>query len=119
MSQVTLGYLRETHTCTRTRRNPYLWSWVRVFGGYGYGFRGYHTLYIIYLYIIYYTTLQRGADPLLPVRSKTKTRRGEHIPPHHVEMEMMTQWGGGIPLLAVLKWERHDEKGMALLITSK
>jgi len=34
-------------------------------------------------------------------------------------MEMMTQWGGGIPLLAVLKWERHDEKGMALLITSK
>jgi len=47
-----------------------------------------------------------------------KTRRGGHIPPPCVEMGM-TQRGGGIPLLAVLKQEQHDEKGMALLIASK
>ena len=82
MSRVTPGYLRETRT--------------------GMGFRGYYIFIISYIYILYtiyyiilhYIMIQRG-DPSLPVRSKTKTRRGGHIPPRRVEMGM-TQRGGGI-----------------------
>ncbi len=43
--------------------------------------------------------------PLL-VASKWQKRNEEgHTPPRRVDDEMKTQWGGGMPLLTVLKWK--------------